>query len=472
MSRSIFNSLPHGLRNAVAQVIGLVPEGWRERKITHEIRGFIRQSEFWTAEEWRQYQDQQVRELVAYAYENVPYYREEWKARQVAPADVSSVEALPLLPRINNAVVREHFEHLRARNMPARRAIEMTTGGTMGKPTRLLLDRRRTQDAEAAYIVEMWRRVGFHPSDRRLILRGATIPGASKGRLHFHDALRNAIWFTNFHLVDENLERLVALVREFRPLFLHTYPSSATVLCQYLVRCGIADLPPLKAVFASSENMYPGQREFIQSTLHTRVFTWYGHSEHSVLAGECEHNNLYHAFPGYGVIELLDEQGGRVTMPSGEGEIVATGFNNPVMPLIRYATGDRARDAGFGCTQCGRNYPLITAVRGHYWQEMIVGEQGQLISAAAVNVHDATFEHVRQYQFHQKQPGAITLRMIKGDGFTQADEQHIVKVLNERLGGMTLTLEYVEQIAMTARGKWKYLIQDLKEGLVSGQRHE
>lgn len=472
MSRSIFSRLPHGLRQAVGRVIGLVPERWRERAITRRMTSFIRQSEYWTAEQWRGYQDQQVRELVAYAYEKVPYYRETWKALQIAPADISGVDSLTMLPRINNAVVRENFDAMRARGLPARQAIEMTTGGTMGKPTRLLLDRRRTQDAEAAYIQEMWRRVGFHPSDRRLILRGAMIPGAAKGKLHYYDALRNAIWFTNFHLVDENLSQLVALIRDFRPLFLHTYPSAATVLGQYLARQGITDLPPFKAVLASSENMYAGQREFIQDALRTRVFTWYGHSEHSVLAGECERGHLYHVFPSYGVMELLDEQGRRVTEASGEGEIVATGFNNPVMPLIRYGTGDRAIYAGLGCEQCGRNYPLISGVRGHYWQEMIVGPQGQLISAAAVNVHDATFEHVRQYQFHQKQPGVIILRMIKADGFTQGDEQRILKVVHDRLGSMTVTLEYVEQIPTTARGKWKYLIQDLKEGLVSGQRHD
>jgi phenylacetate-CoA ligase len=369
------------------------------------------------------------------------------------------------LPTIDNQDVREHFEAMRARGVNRRLVLEMTTGGTTGKPTRFLMHRREGQDSERAYIEDMWRRVGYRPGDRRIILRGAVIPGADKGRVCYPDPLLNVWWFSNFHLTEENLGRLVELIRSYRPEFIHTYPSAVTILCQYLERHGIDDLPAPRAVLASSETVYAGQREYVERGLKTRFFSWYGHAEHLALGGECEHCTDYHLFPSYGFCELLEEDGSRQTATGAEGEIVGTGFHNPAMPMIRYRTGDWAEFAGDGCAACGRQYPLIRNVRGHYYQDMIVGVDGRLISTTAINLHDDTFAHVRQYQFHQKEHGSVILKIVPDADFTSGDEARIQAVLKPRLQGLALHLERVEEIPATGRGKWKYLVQELETSL-------
>ena len=60
------------------------------------------------------------------------------------------------------------------------------------------------------------------------------------------------------------------------------------------------------------------------------------------MAGQCECSECYHVEPLYGYCELIDKNGEVIREEGKTGEIVATGFCNTGMPLIRYKTGDLA----------------------------------------------------------------------------------------------------------------------------------
>jgi phenylacetate-CoA ligase len=66
------------------------------------------------------------------------------------------------------------------------------------------------------------------------------------------------------------------------------------------------------------------------------------------------------------LVEVVD-QNGRPCQPGEVGEVAITTLHNFVMPLIRYATGDLARnlqglDGRPGPCACGRTLPLIERV--------------------------------------------------------------------------------------------------------------
>ncbi len=94
------------------------------------------------------------------------------------------------------------------------------------------------------------------------------------------------------------------------------------------------------------------KKEYVEKIFNTKVFSFYGHSERLVIAGECEYSTEYHVEPLYGYCEIIDEQGAA----SQFGEIVATGFLNNDMPLIRYKTGDMASWSQTPTCKCGRCY--------------------------------------------------------------------------------------------------------------------
>ena len=139
------------------------------------------------------------------------------------------------------------------------------------------------------------------------------------------------------------------------------------------------------------------------------------------------------------------------------------------MPLIRYRTADVATFAHGQCEGCGRAYPRFERIEGRL-QEFIVSGGGRRISLAAVNLHSAAFDHVRQFRFYQDTPGQVRLRLVPGPSFSEIDD--IAKINGElapKLGtDCRLEIELVPEIPVGARGKHHFIDQRL--GLEHGDR--
>jgi len=267
-------------------------------------------------------------------------------------------------------------------------------------------------------------------------------------------------------MTDENMDRYVEHISGIGPCFLHVYPSSVAALARFIRRSGRKAPPNVRGVIAESETVFPEQRCMVEQVFGCRYFSCYGHSEKLVLAAECEFSTDYHVWPTYGYFELLDEEGRPVTTPGQRGEIVGTGFISKAMPFIRYRTGDYATYVGDRCEACGRQHTVIRDIRGHRTQETLVATDGSGISWTALNMHDDTFLRVRQFQFYQDTPGRAVLRVVPADGFGDEDRRKIQQNLGRKLDGqVTFTVELVDAIPLTPRGKAVYVDQRIKDAL-------
>ncbi|NMA10746.1 MAG: phenylacetate--CoA ligase family protein, partial [Methanomicrobiales archaeon] len=191
-----------------------------------------------------------------------------------------------------------------------------------------------------------------------------------------------------------------------------------------------------------------------------RVFSWYGNSEQTVLAGECEESTHYHIFPEYGIVELIGRDGQPVRGPGAMGEVITTNLTNLVCPLIRYRTMDVAVLGGGSCT-CGRSYPMLERVEGRL-QEFIVTKNRRFVSMTAVNMHSDIFDNVAQFQFHQEKEGETLLRIVKKSGYGDRDTERILRELDRKFDGdVDVTIRFVDEIPRTRRGKYQFLIQEL-----------
>jgi phenylacetate-CoA ligase len=133
------------------------------------------------------------------------------------------------------------------------------------------------------------------------------------------------------------------------------------------------------------------------------------------------------------------------------------------VPFIRYRTGDFARLVGQGCAACRRDQLLVRDVEGRWPAGCLVARDGSVITMTALNVHDETFERVRQYQFGQEVPGQAELRIVPGAGFTEEEGRRLVASLDRKLTGrLTLTLRLVEKIPPTLRGKHVLVDQKIR----------
>ncbi|HKA22948.1 MAG TPA: phenylacetate--CoA ligase family protein [Blastocatellia bacterium] len=416
----------------------------------------LTESQTWSEERLVDYQIAKLKVMLRHCAANVPYYRCLFRDVGFDPKDFRTLSELSALPLLEKGSIQSNPSDFLAENIKSSQRHYFTTGGTMGKPLGLF-NMRDSGGRERAFIHAQWARVGFQLNDRRAMLRGWAV----RNRRHWtYEASERAYVFSNFHMTPENVAEYARVIRRERLPYLHSYPSAVIDFSRRLRDLGL-DPPPFRAVLAASENLYPGQREFIESYFGARLFSWYGHTENVVLAGECEVSNHYHVFPEYGVTEVVKEDGSAADKEGELGELVGSSLDNFAMPLIRYRTEDWAVIGPPGCT-CGRNYKLLKETRGRRLQEMMVGKLDNLISVTALNVHSDVFDNVRQFQFYQREKGKVQLRIIRKPEYSERDSSRILAALNEKIGDtLELSLTFPDEIPLMPRGKFRFVIREL-----------
>jgi asparagine synthase (glutamine-hydrolysing) len=422
-------------------------------------KAFVEVSQYWDAHHLNTYQLEQLQKLCSLAQEKSKFYQDSFARLGFDPGNIRSSNDIRQLPLIDRRIIREQVETIYTTDINSSACEIVTTGGTSGEPVQFILPVGRSA-VEYAYLTTSWQRAGYKLGMPMAVLRGRIVRPDRNGLYHEYDPILRHHYYSSFHLSDENIARYLEHIDTIGSCFLHVYPSSVTCLARFIIRNKAQAPANIKGIIAESEIVYPQQRQMVEEVFGCRLFSCYGQSEKVVLAAGCEKSDDYHIWPTYGYFELIDEKGNSVTTPGQRGEIVGTGFINTIMPFIRYRTGDWATYVSSSCSACGREHTIIRDIRGHRTQEVLIAADGSEISWTALNMHDDTFTHVRQFQFFQETPGRAVLRVVPTGEFSQDDTERIHRNLGRKLEGcLSFTTELVKEIPLSARGKAIYVDQ-------------
>jgi len=423
-------------------------EYWRWRRLLDDVST-------WSRDRIEAWQLDRLKHVVDYAYRHTRGYRELYRRIGFEPGDLKTFHDFQKLPFVTKEVIRDHLE-LFSSKQPDRRYA--TTGGSTGIPMGFYHN-QLTRTIEQAFMHSSWSWAGWKFNSRSAVLRGSYV--GSPDRIAAYDPYYRELRLSSYYLGSESLPAYLDILQREKISILQAYPSSLNLLCDLLREAPHAVPPALKLILLGSENIYDWQMEkFREIFPAARFFGWYGQSEQVILAPWCEHSNRYHARPLYGITELLDSHD--IPVPDGEeGELVGTSLHNFNTPFIRYRTMDRAVRAGSSCPDCGRQFMVMSRISGRA-HEVIVTATGRYISMTAINMHDDTFDGLRQFQFFQDQPGRVTFRYAAASEIGPAELERIRRRLLDKLGAdMKLALEAVSEIPRTRTGKFRFLDQRL-----------
>lgn len=455
-----YRSMPPVPRQIIGWSYRHLPPNWRYGPAYGKTIDSLKYTENLSFEKLQELQLKQVQELVQHAYNYVPYYRRLFEQVDLKPTEISSLSDLRKVPYLTKDLVRKFGKDLLASDFPISRRLYMNTGGSTGIPLELFYEKGVSRAREWAFMHTMWRRVGWKDGDSSVMLRGLSVP---HGLLWQYEPIRNRLIMSAYQLGETNLHTYVQKIREFSPKFIEAYPSNLTILARYMQKNNLPPFRSVKAILAGSENLFPLQRELFETVFDCRVFSWYGHGEIVALGGECEMSHDLHMFPEYGTFELITETGKPVTAMGEMGEIVATGFNNNVMPLIRYRTGDIGVLATGPC-KCGRNYLRLLRIEGRK-QELVITSDGNVVTLTGLifGQHFHAFSHIKRIQLIQSKVGEILFRIIPDIDFSRSDDETEIreKIFAAVGNRLVIHFDYVDEIARTPSGKQLFLIQEL-----------
>jgi phenylacetate-CoA ligase len=320
----------------------------------------------------QQYQDERLRELIAYVAERSPYYQRLFSHHGITPDSIMTSSDLALLPPTTKEDLQQHnWDFLCVEKSEI--AEYMSTSGTLGKPVTVALtqhdlDRLALNESLSFQTAGCSGEDTFQlmlTLDRQFMAGIAYYQGIQKlggSVIRVGPGLPMMQWDT---------------IQRLQPTVLVAVPSFIITLIQYVNEQGY-DLneTSVKRIICIGESIRTAEGDLntigqtIQKHWKVSLHSTYASTEMQTAFTECSAGNGGHLSPGLLIVELLDDQNNPVN--AGElGEVTITTLGVEGMPLLRYKTGDIARQQITPCT-CGRNSVRLGAIAGRKKQMLKV----------------------------------------------------------------------------------------------------
>ena len=421
------------------------------RSLARHMR-FVEESQWWSPEQLREFQNEKLRDLIRHAYTNVPYYRQVFDERRLKPEDIKTTDDLVKLPILTKEIIKKNLpEKLLARGIPKRQIMFACSSGSTGEP----LQYYTTKDAYSFNIacgLRAWSWTGFRLGDKYLKIS----QNPRKGFLNkLQDFVQRCDYVHSQSLTPAGIADIVEKIRSSRAKLLRGYPSTLYVLAGYVRDNQIDDIRP-KAVTTTGEILFAHMRELIEKQFHCRIFDAYS-GECGANVSECETHEVYHISAEYAFTELIAD--GRRVENEGKGEVVSTNFWNYAVPFIRYNVKDVAVLTGKKCS-CKRGLPVLESIQGRD-SDILVTPSGKHLIVHFFTGYFEYIDSVEQFQVLQNKPDQITLLMIPNEKFDKDTENKIHKDVTKYIGDdVKLQIKIVDDIALTRSGKRRFMIRN------------
>ena len=352
--------------------------------------------QFASADAIAAFQQERLREEIAYLYENSPYYRRMFDHCGARPGDIRTQEDLRRLPVTTKTDLQLHPQDFIC--VPRSRIIDyVTTSGTLGDPVTFALT-EEDLDRLAYNEAESFTTAGCTPEDvlqlmttidRRFMAGLAYYMGARElgmGVARVGNGIPELQWDT---------------IRRIHPTCGMVVPSFLIKLIEFAEKNHIDyhHCSMQKCVCIGEALRNP---DFTLNTLGKRIhekwdslqlYSTYASTEMQSSFTECNEFHGGHLQPELIIVEFLDDNNQPVK--EGEaGEVTITTLGVRGMPLLRFKTGDICYHYTEPCA-CGRNTIRLSSILGRKGQ-MIKYKGTTLYPPALFDILD-NIPHIKNY---------------------------------------------------------------------------
>jgi phenylacetate-CoA ligase len=454
-----------------AQQMLVSAAGWRSYRYRfgapfRRILQDLQRSDFWSGDQIRDDQDRRLRAMVEWATSTVPYYQELFRREGIDPTTIKGIDDLSRIPTLSKETVHDRPRDLRSEAIPDRQIIPGHSSGTTGTALQLF----HTREAFGWEYAVIWRQrewFGVRLRDKYAAFGGQTVVPFHQRRPPFwrYDRARLRMLFSIYHMTPETLQHYGAELRRPGYRFWQGYPSAIALVCRYLLEHGVTlgEAAP-RAVFTSSESLLDFHRHQIASATGAPIADRYGHSEFAVSALQCPAGS-YHVDTEFCVVEIDPHE---ETDEWVRGEVVATGFANRAMPLLRYRTGDVATLRKRGSCACGRARPILEQIDGRL-EDYVMTPDGRRIGRMD-HIFKDTLE-IKEAQIYQPSIERIVVRIVPRSGFDNEAQRALEREFRRRIGDdLEIDYEIVDSIQRVPSGKFRAVVSDVALGKLTRSR--
>ena len=432
---------------------------WHGGRLLSSRRKELDQTQWWSRDQLEGWQLERLKRVVAYAYQNVPFYTNLYRGRDIHPEDIKTIKDFEALPFLTREDIRSHLDDLVTR-VPGTKLVRGSTGGSTGVPMQFYTEK------------------AFDYWDGALELRGRGWYGVQAGEklayvwglkqdfkpAGWNSRLRAAIlqerFLNAFHMTDETMQIFAEMLVKWKPVMFRAYASSLSQFANYVKEHGISGIRP-KLIETTAEKVSQPQRELMEEVFQCKVADWYSAREMGTIGYQCPAGSLHVCETRY--LEILAND--RVVQPGELGEVVITSLHQYGMPFIRYKIGDMAIYAEEACS-CGRGLPVLKEVVGRL-HDFLVATDGHFVHGAFFSHTFRLYPEIAKYQVYQPDRTHLEVRIILSSPVEPAWFEKVRQEIQHIFGeDMQIALTVVDNIPLTPAGKHRFIISEVKPEFV------
>lgn len=440
--------LKKGVRNdAFLDRLPFYDHIFKEIIIAVETEALLK-SQYWPKDLIENIQWLRIKNLCEKSYKRIKFWEERFKISGISPHNMKGWKDFRRLQVIR----KTDFKNLPVKHYTEPRLFdrgwrERKTSGSTAEPFVFYTDRYHQRRGPALF--------------RRLLVRitgESDIPViVADSRRSFAD--KNTHWFYigSFQEIKNNFENLVALSNKIGPSVLYTFPSYAKELARL---CGErkTDLR-LAGVIVTGEALTKEQKKFGESAFKAKIFECYGISETGWIACGCEYGKM-HINSESDLVEITDDNG-KPLKEGEQGQIVITGFDNEIMPFIRYATGDLGVLKSGTCL-CGGTLPTLEFI-GREGEMIPIGENMEIPFIDFLGIFERRHLYIRQYRLVQEKRDSFTVKIVPEKEFSDSEKKGLIAELEKKfLLPVHIKIEITDRLAAGPNNKAIYFESHLK----------
>jgi phenylacetate-coenzyme A ligase PaaK-like adenylate-forming protein/2-polyprenyl-3-methyl-5-hydroxy-6-metoxy-1,4-benzoquinol methylase/glycosyltransferase involved in cell wall biosynthesis len=410
------------------------------------IQDVLEQRQWFSREKIEKSQWEDLKSLLAHSYNNVPFYRRRFDELGIRPEDIRNIDDFRKIPVLKKSEIQQRLENMKAGNCPQGQLLRDATGGSTGQPLVFYRDFNAKMWIDAA-CVRFRRWIGYGPRSKLALIWGADrdVPSSYPP---------NQRWLNTFNCGEQDIEKFVAELVQWKPDAIRAYASSLYMVASYIKSRGL-QAPRPKVIESAAEKLWDGQRRVVEDVFGCKVFEMYGSREIPALACECEYHNGMHIFSDLRIVEVIKDE--RPAKPGEEGSIVITDLVNYGMPFIRYEIGDIGVISKESC-QCGRG---LKEIKGRITSTIHTPDGRR--------IHGEYFTHlfyditgVKAFQVHQTKLDEVIVSIQPDKSLNENQIGHVIAKVRSHLGErVNVKCRYVDDIPVTASGKRHFTISDV-----------
>lgn len=402
----------------------------------------------------RAYQLDRLQQLIYFAYQNVPLYRETYDRARVHPRDLRTLGDLAYFPIVGkDDMLSAYPDGALARGLDLRRCLVSKSSGSTGQVLNVVhhADRLGIQGLALHRLFELY--TPYLPWHRLVYIYTSEYPTRSLFGMYPMDLIPTLT----------PIQKAIALLYKLHPHLLACYPSHLREIATALGPARCRELR-LAAISVSSELSTQKERDDLATLFGCGVYDEYSTEELTHVAAQCQHKT-YHLFEDVVYLEMVGSASDNPIGPGERGEIVGTYLHNFAMPFIRYRQGDFATlDESF--CPCGRTFRAIQQPAGRKLDQFLLPRGRVLTSGWLLDASYSLLLDVRAdiaaFTLIQETLCDVRIEIVPGPAYTPATSDAIRARFLQLVGEpINVCVEIVTEIKRSGAGKHHPIVSRL-----------